>query len=55
MMNFIYLVILPMLFFGAVLAIFMYCSHYLLSYAKDAVGQAINKQEEESSPTSTEE
>lgn len=53
MMNFIYLVILPILFFGAILAIFMYCSHYLLTYAKDSVKQAVAnmKQKDESSPT----
>ncbi len=55
MTNFIFLVILPMLFFGAVIATFMYCCHYLLSYAKDTLDQAKNHPEEEPSSSPTKE
>ena len=50
MMNFILLIMLPMAFIGALIAIFMYCSHYLFVYARDAVAQIANKHEETAEP-----
>ena len=43
MTTFLLLVMLPIAFFSAIIAIFMYCSHYLLGYAKESVTQIVDQ------------
>jgi len=50
MANFFYLVVQPLLFGGAIIAVFMYCCQYLLSYIRDAVSKLLDSLKEPDQP-----
>ena len=53
MMNFICLVILPLLFGGAIIAVFMYCCQYLLTYIKEYVNKVMDDTKSSEHPKRT--